>query len=86
MKRSLVKFIKSRTFGEEIWKKEAEIIRSISYIRTSVSEPLYLLMLTADARDFRNILLYSEMRLSLPIQSWNSSTSPAAPSIAIPNC
>lgn len=86
VKRPLAKFIKSRTFGEEMWKKEAEIMRSISHVRTSVSEPSCLLMLTADARDFRNILLRSEMRLSLPIQSWNSSTSPAAPSTATPNC
>ena len=55
VKRPLAKLITSRTFGEEMWIKEAEIMRSISHVGTNVPEPSCLLMLTAIGREPRNI-------------------------------
>ncbi len=86
VKRPLAKLIRSHKFSKRMWEKEAEIMSSVSHVSTGVSEPSCLLVLATDAGGLRNILLRSEVRLSLPIQSWNSSTSLAARSMATPTC
>ena len=84
LKQPLAKLIKSRNFAEKTWRKEAEIMQSVSHVSTGVPEPSCLLTLIANARDCRSILLRFETRLSPPTQNWNLSTFVAARSTAIP--
>lgn len=86
VKQPLPKLIRSRNFAEKTWRKEAEIMRSVSHVSTGVPESSCLLTLIANARDLRSILLRFETRLSLPTQNWNSSTFAAARSTATQTC
>lgn len=64
VKRPLDELIRSRNYDEKTWRKEAEIMQSITHVSMDVPESSCLLILVANARDLRSILLRSEVRLS----------------------
>lgn len=84
VKQPLPKLIKDRNFSETTWRKEADIMRSISHVRIALTTFSCQPEIVTNSRGLRSTLLHFGTRHSLLTQDWNLSMFKVARSTNIP--